>query len=76
MAIDCCSVNCFLSGSGTPVLVCVQPFPLLPGFKNGSFDYCEDVALDDYRVMPLTGQLVACRLLMSHIRIDAACLEH
>lgn len=46
MAIDCCSVNRFLSGSGTTVLVCVQPFPLLPNIsvsawlKEGLWEFC------------------------------------
>lgn len=33
------------------MLVCVQPFPSLPGFKNSGFDSCEGVTLLIYPVM-------------------------
>lgn len=34
-----------LSDSGTTVLFLVQPFPKMPGFKYGTFDFREGVAL-------------------------------
>lgn len=56
----------FLSDSGTTVL---------PGFKNGCFDFHEGHALTTHQVMPLTSQSVAYHLLMSHFRIASERLE-
>lgn len=46
-------------------LVCVWPFRLLPGFKNGGFDSCKG----PHPVTSLTGQSDACSLLMSHFLV-------
>lgn len=49
----CCLVYGFLSDSGSMLLVCVEPFPSLPGFKNGDFHFCEGVSSSDTTDWPI-----------------------
>uniref|UniRef100_A0A669F071 Uncharacterized protein n=1 Tax=Oreochromis niloticus TaxID=8128 RepID=A0A669F071_ORENI len=53
----------------------LQPFPSLPGFKNGGFDFHERDTLKTHRVTLLTSQSVACSLLSSHFSTCSDRLE-